>query len=260
MAVDAVGMMRTLSAITAFVLMTGLATSCVASANSPCRAERVDGVDYTICGFDPADDIRLFRADAAGEVYGDFDNLESDLAAQGETLRFAMNAGMYHADRAPVGLFIEDGVDVSPLVTSKGPGNFHMLPNGVLVLSRSEDKGPLRDAYVIESGAYEVAAHDVWSATQSGPMLVIDGALHPKFLASGTSRKIRNGVGVGRDGLVYFVKSETPVNFHGFARLFRDHLGADDALYLDGTVSRVFIAGERNDAGVPMGPMVGVVE
>ena len=96
-------------------------------------------------------------------------------------------------------------------------------------------------------------------ATQSGPMLVINGKLHPKFLENSTSRKIRNGVGIN-GGAVIFVKSEDPVNFHTFATLFRDDLGAPNALYLDGTISRLYSAElGRNDRGAVMGPIVGVV-
>ncbi len=59
-------------------------------------------------------------------------------------------------------------------------------------------------------------------ATQSGPMLVINGQLHPKFSEDGQSRKIRNGVGVLDGDTVFFALSEGAVSFADFARLFRD--------------------------------------
>jgi uncharacterized protein YigE (DUF2233 family) len=92
-------------------------------------------------------------------------------------------------------------------------------------------------------------------------MLVIDGALHPRFIPDSPSRYIRNGVGVSADGRrVWFVISDAPVNFHSFARLFRDELSAPNALYLDGAVSKVYApALERNETGLDMGPIVGVV-
>jgi uncharacterized protein YigE (DUF2233 family) len=92
-------------------------------------------------------------------------------------------------------------------------------------------------------------------------MLVIDGALHPRFLPDSTSRYVRNGVGVSADGAtIYFVISDEPVTFHEFARLFRDGLGTPDALYFDGNISRLY-APEigRNDIGFPMGPIVAVL-
>ncbi len=53
--------------------------------------------------------------------------------------------------------------------------------------------------------------------------------------------------------------SDGAVNFHAFARVFRDALSVPDALYFDGNVSRLY-APEigRDDFGFPMGPMVGL--
>ena len=76
-------------------------------------------------------------------------------------------------------------------------------------------------------------------ATQSGPMLVIEGALHPAFRPESPNLRIRNGVGVASDGSVWLVISREPVRFHDLATLFRDGLGCPDALYLDGTVSEL---------------------
>ena len=92
-------------------------------------------------------------------------------------------------------------------------------------------------------------------------MLVIDGALHPRFLAGSDSRYIRNGVGTSKDGRrAVFVISRNQVNFHDFASYFRDHLGLNSALYFDGNISRLHApALGRSDAGLAMGPIVGVV-
>ena len=98
-------------------------------------------------------------------------------------------------------------------------------------------------------------------ATQSGPMLVIKGALHPQLLPGSDSLNIRNGVGVSEDGQrAVFAISNDEVNFNSFARLFRDQLGLPDALFFDGNVSRLYApALKRHDGGFPMGPMVGTV-
>ncbi len=92
-------------------------------------------------------------------------------------------------------------------------------------------------------------------------MLVIDGALHPKLLPDSDSFYIRNGVGVSADGqTAVFAISNDEVNFHLFARLFRDHLGLPDALYFDGNISRLYAPDlGRHDGGFPMGPIVGTV-
>ena len=57
-----------------------------------------------------------------------------------------------------------------------------------------------------------------------------------------------------------FAISNDAVNFHAFARLFRDELGLRDALYFDGNISRLYAPGlDRHDGGFPMGPIVGTV-
>lgn len=218
-----------------------------------CRDVAFEAQSYTVCEVAVGEDLRLFHSGTDG-AYGSFSAVEAALAAKGETLTFAMNAGMYHHDLAPVGLYVEDGVEKARLITADGPGNFGLLPNGVFCVGET-----LR---VIESRAFKAEAPDCRYATQSGPMLVIDGALHPKFLASSDSYNYRNGVGVSDDGAhAFFVISNDMVNFHSFARVFRDALGVKNALFLDGSISRLYAPGlERHDAGFPMGPMVGVVE
>lgn len=226
-----------------------------ARAAVPCERLSFEGTAYTVCRVDARErDLRLFLNDAAGRPYGSFARLARDLGERGEALAFAMNGGMYHADRSPVGLHVEGARELSPLSTRDGPGNFHLKPNGVFWI-----EGDRVD--VSESEAYAEAEVSPDFATQSGPMLVIDGALHPRFIPGGTSRKLRNGVGACGPHEAVFAISEDRVNFHDFARLFRDRLGCDNALYLDGVISALHApALGRTDRGLPMGPIVGVVE
>jgi uncharacterized protein YigE (DUF2233 family) len=92
--------------------------------------------------------------------------------------------------------------------------------------------------------------------TQSGPLLVIDGKLHPKLDHDGTSRLIRNGVGV-RGHKAVFVISETPVSLGKFARFFRDQLKTPDALHFDGSVSSLWDPENgRQDSHSPLGPIL----
>lgn len=214
------------------------------------------GDGYTICVFNAAEhDIRLFHSDAEGEPYLQFDTLERELDEQGQTLIFAMNGGMYHEDRRPVGFFRDTYGDQASVNTNEGPGNFHLKPNGVFWLGNGR-------AGITESEAYLAAGIDPDYATQSGPMLVIDGALHPGLNPEGTSHRRRNGVGVGADGqTVYFAISDSAVTFHDFATLFRDVVGVPNALFLDGQVSRIYAPEiNRNEIGTDLGPIVGVVE
>jgi len=224
----------------------------VAVQAADCRDISFDGASYTICEVEAGEDLRLFHSGPDG-AYGSFRNVDEALAAEGGALGFAMNAGMYHRDLAPVGLYVEDGVEVSGIVTSDGPGNFGLLPNGVFCIG---------DGFrVIESRRFKKSRPDCRYATQSGPMLVIKGKLHPKLLPGSDSRYVRNGVGVSEDGLrAVFAISNDAVNFHSFARLFRDELGLPDALYFDGNISRLYAPTlDRHDGGFPMGPIVGTV-
>lgn len=214
----------------------------------------IDGdARYLACRFDPArDEIRLHLASPEGQVYGGFASLRRQLWAERRVLTFAMNAGMYHDDLSPVGYFAEYGKVLKPAVTGGGWGNFHLLPNGVFLMKDGE-------ASVMETKAFVASGLTPDFGTQSGPMLVIDGRLHPRFLADSDSFKIRNGVGVDGQGRVHMVVSRVPVRFYDFARLFRDRLGCANALYLDGTISSVFIAEEkRMDRLFPVGPILSV--
>lgn len=229
------------------------ATATAGAGWAACRDITFEDVLYTICEARAGDDIRLFLNGPRGNL-GSFGAVNEALGAQGERLVFAMNAGMYHRDRSPVGLYVEDGAEVAPIVTQEGPGNFGLLPNGVFCIT---------DRFaVVESRTFAADPPPCRQATQSGPMLVIGGDLHPQFLADSTSRYIRNGVGVSADGgVAVFAISNQAVNFHSFARLFRDGLGLPDALYFDGSISRLHApALGRDDAGFAMGPIIGLVE
>ena len=220
-----------------------------------CENARYEGNRYTICTVRPAEEnLRLFLRDQDGDIYGHFSSIEAQLDND-QTLSFGMNAGMYHLDRSPVGLYLEDGAQESQLYPNSGPGNFGLVPNGVFCIRATR-------ADVIESLRYQDAAPDCTYATQSGPMLVIDGELHPRFLPDSTSKFIRNGVGTSTDGkTAIFVKSENSVNFHEFARFFRDILKLPQALYFDGKISRLHASDlGRSDSGFWLGPIVGVVE
>ena len=219
----------------------------------PCRNLAFETATYLVCEADPElFSIELFWKDRDGELYRSLHKLRGAQQAAGRTMLFGINAGMYHPDLAPVGLYVERGRQVTPAKTGSGTGNFSMQPNGIFYLSGGK-------AGVRATRDYVKRPPRVDFATQSGPMLVIDGRLHPKFQAGSPSRKIRDGVGVRADGVAVFAISNDVVTFHAFARLFRDELGCPNALFLDGSISSLYApAIGRNDDFWNLGPMIGV--
>jgi uncharacterized protein YigE (DUF2233 family) len=217
-----------------------------------CEQRSFEGSAFTVCPFNAAsDELRLAWRGKDGHPLRSLAALEESLGPDALRVRFAMNAGMYDEEGDPIGLFVEEGEERQGLNTREGAGNFHLLPNGVFAVD-AEGRVSVTTA---RSFRKEVPSPR-W-ATQSGPMLVIDGKLHPKFDANGVSQLVRNGVGVKDSAKAYFVISEEGVSFGRFARFFRDGLGCEDALYLDGSVSSLWDPGAgRQDAFSDLGPMV----
>lgn len=224
-------------------------------AQAHCAPERFEDNDYTICRFDLREEsLRLFSLDQSGEPYGSFRALADTLSEADLELVFAMNAGMYGEDLKPIGLYVEDGVRLKKANRRDGPGNFHLKPNGVFFID-GERGG------VMETEAFLAAGLQPRYASQSGPMLVIDGQIHPKFSFDGTSYQRRNGVGSPGPHRLVFAISEGPVNFHSFARLFRDHLDCPNALFLDGSISSLHAAElSRSDGFFDLGPIVALAK
>lgn len=221
-----------------------------AAQTGACRSLSFEGDGFTICR-DPEANLELHVAGSDGRPYRSFAALDHVLRDRAGKVRFAMNAGMFNEEGRPIGLAIADAIELKSLNRRKdGGGNFHLQPNGVFLV-RKDGR-----AEVVTTDEYRPAP-DIQLATQSGPMLVIDGSMNPRFDADGRSRYVRNGVGVTRDGVPIFAISDTPVSFGKFARLFQRELGCTDALYLDGSVSSLWDpAASRMDAFPALGPML----
>ena len=208
---------------------------------SPCVEQRFEQAGFIVCRggrIEIRSGMRSFKA------------LQSRLGPRADSIAFAMNAGMFDEAGAPIGLLIEDGREVKAINRRTGGGNFHLLPNGVFLVRRDGR------AEVVPSARYR-PARDVAFATQSGPMLVIDGALHPRFEPDGTSRYVRNAVGIGPDGAPLFVITTDVVSFGKLARFFRDRLKVRNALYLDGSISSLWDpVNGRMDDFTDLGPLI----
>jgi uncharacterized protein YigE (DUF2233 family) len=213
------------------------------------------GQGFDVLQIDPKkQELRLYWKDEQGNAYGSFEALRDSLAKTGKTLRFATNAGIFSENHTPGGLHIEDGNELKSLNLHEGEGNFHLKPNGVFMLGAE-------GADVVESQAFSQSQTNPQIATQSGPMLVIDGELHPAFREGSDNKHVRNGVGVDKAGHIWFVLSHDRVNFFDFASLFRDELHCPDALYLDGSISGFYLPElSRNDYSPGFCGILAVVE
>lgn len=220
----------------------------------PCRDFTFEEVAYVVCEVNLRRyAVSLHRLDAAAKPYGSVAKFSETMRAAGIPALMAMNAGMYHKDLTPVGLFVDNGYEEAPLNRDDAEGNFFLKPNGVFYIGTDGKVG------VLETEAFAAAKPAVTYATQSGPMLVIDGALHPRFEPNGTSRYIRNGVGVSDPDTVVLAISRSAVSLGSFARLFRDALRCRNALFFDGAVS-TFSNGAATIVGgsFPAGPIMAV--
>ena len=208
------------------------------------------GVTYAVVSVTPGrDHLRLSWLALDGQPYGTVGALKSALEKQGRQLLFATNSGIYTPELKPLGLHVQRGETLVRLNHARSGGNFALLPNGVFWV-----KGDW--AGVLESRAYETSGLKPDYASQSGPLLVQGGKLHPSFNAGSRSLKLRSGVGVCRGGpgqpsTVKFVISEGGVNFSDFALFFRDALGCPDALYLDGSISTLYTPARGDRQLVP---------
>jgi uncharacterized protein YigE (DUF2233 family) len=194
-------------------------------------------------------DLHLYWKKPDGSRIGTFKNLDAVVSASGNRLLFATNAGIFDPNSTPLGLFVADRKTLAPLNLNSGSGIFFMQPNGIFLVDAD-------GAAIIESSAYSKRTTLPQLATQSGTLLVINGQINPQFSSDSTSRKIRSGVGVIATDHIVFALSRDQVTFAEFAALFRDELHCQNALYLDGEISRFYpdpaggSAQEQNFAGM----------
>ncbi len=206
------------------------------------------------CIVDPQkQDFQLYWKDDSGHILGSIGHLKDYLEHKHKKLVFAMNGGMFRSDSSPVGLFIQQQIAMTPLDTSSGNGNFYLKPNGVFSITRDNKAVICPTADYLNDG-------QVRFATQSGPMLLINGAFHPAFKQGSININVRNGVGLLPGNKLVFAMSKEPINFYDFADWFKK-IGCRNALYLDGFVSRTYLP-EKNwiQTDGNFGVLIGVTE
>ena len=196
---------------------------------------------------DPKKEKIEFHHLRGGQKIKTIQGLKKAVEAQGKELAFATNGGIFKPDFNPEGLYKENGQELVPLNLSAGPAtftNFYSIPpNGVFFLEKNGTAG------VCKREDYNTYAGRAFNATQSGPMLIIDGQINSEFNKNSQSKNIRSGVGVTSSGKVVFIISKNPSNFYNFASIFK-YYGCQNALYLDGAISEMYLPsiGRKNSA------------
>jgi uncharacterized protein YigE (DUF2233 family) len=228
-----------------------LSTNCINSSYAQIDSTESKFLTYVV---NPAiHPIELFWKSENGQLIKSLGNLKNHLDEKSTKLIFATNGGMFKEDHSPVGLFIQNGYIVSPVDTSSGSGNFYLKPNGVFYVMQT------CAAFITTTTNFSIDGK-IKYATQSGPMLVIDGSIHPSFIKTSANLNIRSGVGIMPDGKVVFVLSKQSVNFYTLAEYFRN-LGCRNALYLDGFVSRTYLPAKNwKQTDGDFGVIIGVLE
>ena len=208
--------------------------------------------------------LRLM-AKAEGERWNSVRSVGRRIRAGGKRLEFAMNAGIFEPGWVPSGLHVEGGRELVAL--NRGDGekieqggkkvtpNFYLKPTGVFFIDTKGGAG------VMETGRFAAATGaglKVRLATQSGPLMLERGKVHPAFREGSANTRHRNGVGVDAEGRVVcaITADGETVNFFDFAKLFAE-LGCGDALFLDGDLSVMAV---RPEAGKePAGGLAGIL-
>jgi len=168
--------------------------------------------------------VKMYWKDKSGKPYGNFKAIKEDFTV-------ATNGGMYMPGGIPCGLFIQNGKELRPINKANGRGDFCIMPNGIFYVTNDGISG------ICKTDNFK--SKNVASATQSGPMLVIDGIVSSSINPKSQSRYIRNGVGILKNGETVFAISAIKVTMYEFAEYFKS-IGCKNALYLDGGVSMLY--------------------
>jgi len=214
--------------------------------------------DALVFRVEDASRLHLFLDDGRGQPLRTLRRAAERAAASRQRLVFAMNAGIYEPDLRPTGLAIEAGRVLAPLNTREAAGNFYAPPNGVFYVTAA-------GAAIARTASFAAGPpRDVRLATQSGPILLEDGAMPAASVRAEpgpTARRFKRNAVCADRGVATLVMVDEAVTLHELALLLRGQVGCRNAPYLDGAISQVLDARSgRSDEGVPLGPILGVVD
>ncbi|MCT2407552.1 phosphodiester glycosidase family protein [Chryseobacterium antibioticum] len=216
-----------------------------------CKEDRQINPDFVVYSVDTKNEkVEFFWKNTQNQPFRNIQNLKKYVRTKNQDLKFAMNGGMFIENNIPKGLYIENYKTLHPIDTLDGEGNFYLKPNGIFYMKRSNESA------IISTEHFKTDS-DIRFATQSGPMLLINGKINPIFQKNSGNLNIRNGVGILKNGDPIFVMSKKKINFYHFASFFKS-LGCNEALYFDGFVSRAYFPEENwiqedGDFGVMIG-------
>jgi uncharacterized protein YigE (DUF2233 family) len=217
------------------------------------------GVDYHVFVTNTdSNEIKMHLQDKAGKNFVSIKNLLSYFISQKIAPLMITNGGMYMPNLQPQGLFIaQKELHPIDLKRPRTDANFYLMPNGVFYID-SLGKSHIEVTEEFNK-QYESKRIAIDYATQSGPMLVINGGIHESFTKGSNNKKIRSGVGIIDGKKTVFAISLDEANFYDFALLFRDILGSKDALFLDGAISLMYLKDlAPGTLGGQFGPMISV--
>ena len=180
--------------------------------------------------------IELRLLDENGKPLGSFKRLKNELDGKGQDLIFSMNAGIYMQNQMPLGLYIENSKTYRKLNTKKNLyGNFYLNPNGVFLISNGK-------AHILESDLFNKFSrdHPIEYATQSGPLLLINGKYNKSLSKYDKNKVIRNAICINSRNEVTFSISKKSVSFSEMSRHLSEDLMCKSALYLDGSISGAY--------------------
>ena len=96
-----------------FIVFTIMLLSSKNVANENVTSERFQMLSNIV---DPTkQDIKLFWKNSKNKNYGNFQSLKRKIEDDGKKLVFATNGGMYDENYKPKGLYIENGIVLSPI-------------------------------------------------------------------------------------------------------------------------------------------------
>lgn len=211
----------------------------------------IDYISYTVDL--QKQEVKMYWKDEQKNIFKSIQNLKNWLLLKDIELVFAMNGGMYTKTNTPQGLYIESSKRLIPIDTTSGKGNFYLKPNGIFYITQN------KTGHVCKTTEFDSLSNPLY-ATQSGPLLLINNKIHPAFKKGSKNLNIRNGVGILKNGKVHFAMSKKEVNFYDFALYFKN-LGCENALYLDGFVSRTYLPEKNwNQTDGNFGVIIGVTK